>query len=457
MTQMLLAERALLPQGWGRDVRIEIDDGGIIRSVAIGAGADGAERAGGTVLPGMPNVHSHAFQRAMAGLAERLPGPATDFWTWRAVMYEFAGRFDPAMALAVARQAYVEMLEAGYTAVGEFHYLHHRPDGSAYADPAELALAHLEAARDAGIGITMLPALYQTGGFGRAIEPGQRRFCHSLDRYLDLIERLRAEMAGRPDERLGIAPHSLRAVPGDVLAELLAAWRAIDPAGPIHLHLAEQVKEVTECIAATGRRPGELLLDLVEPDPGWVLIHATHLADDELRRLAASGAVAGLCPSTEGNLGDGLFRLVDWTRAGGRLAIGTDSQVVIDPFEELRWLEYGQRTATLARTVAATPTEPSTGARLLRATLAGGARAIGRPIGAIEPGARADLLVLDDHHPRLVGRDDDQLLDSLVLAPGHGTLRHVMVGGRWQVRDGRHRLHDEARARYAWAVARLTG
>jgi formimidoylglutamate deiminase len=452
---LIHADRALLPQGWAENVLVEIGPDGAITAVSPGrAMPAGAERAG-LLLPGIPNVHSHAFQRAMAGLAERLPEGEASFWTWRAVMYAFAGRMTPDIVRAVATQLYVEMLEAGYTAVGEFHYLHHQPDGQPHADPAELALAHLDAARRAGIGITMLPSLYVTGGFGQPAEAGQRRFLHDLDEYLRLVERLRRETAGRADEGLGIAPHSLRAVPPEVLVDAVGAWRALAPDGPVHLHLAEQVREVRECLEATGRRPGERLLELVRPDPGWTLIHATHLADDELAALAATGAVAGLCPSTEGNLGDGLFRLADWLTAGGRLAIGTDSQVVIDPFEELRWLEHGQRTQVLRRTVAASPERPHTGARLLTAVLAGGRQALGRPIGRIEPGARADLLVLDADHPRLVERAGDGLLDSLVLAPGKGMVRHVMVGGRWQVRDGRHHGHDDAASAYRQAVRGL--
>ncbi|WP_027134510.1 formimidoylglutamate deiminase [Geminicoccus roseus] len=452
---MIHAIRALLPEGWATDVLVQIDARGDIANVQAGVPAPPEAERAGILLPGVPDIHSHAFQRAMAGLAERLPSGEASFWTWRAVMYAFAGTMTPEMVRAVATQLYVEMLEAGYTTVGEFHYLHHRADGRPHDDPAEMALAHLEAARAAGIGMTMLPTLYQTGGFDQPAEPGQIRFLHELDGYLRLVERLRAEMEGRPDERLGIAPHSLRAVPPKVLQEAVRAWRDIDPDGPVHIHLAEQVREVRECLEATGRRPGERLLDLVEPDARWTLIHATHLEDAELAALAASGAVAGLCPSTEGNLGDGLFRLADWLEQGGALAIGTDSHVVIDPFEELRWLEHGQRTRTLRRTVAASLAEPHSGARLLRAVLEGGRQAMGRPIGRIEAGARADLVVLDERHPRLVERPGDLLLDSLVLAPGRGMVRHVMAGGTWQVRDGRHRLHEEAAAAYRQAVAGL--
>ena len=452
---MLFATRALLPEGLAENVLIEIDSQGTIVEVRAGSAAPSSAERVGLLLPGVPDMHSHAFQRAMAGLAERLPLGEASFWTWRAVMYAFAAKMTPEIVRAVAMQLYVEMLEAGYTTVGEFHYLHHRPDGNVYDDAAEMALAHLDAGRAAGIGMTMLPSLYQTGGFDEAPEPGQRRFIHDHDAYFRLIDRLRSHMVGRPNERLGIAPHSLRAVPPGSLRRAVEVWRSIDRDGPIHIHLAEQVREVRECLEATGARPGERLLASVDVDATWTLIHATHLADEELTALAGSGAVACSCPSTEGNLGDGLFRLADWLDRHGSLAIGTDSHVVIDPFEELRWLEYGQRTHTLRRTVAATAARPATGARLLSAVLEGGRRASGRPIGRIEVGSRADLVVLDADHPRLVERDGDGLLDSLVLAPGHHLVRHVMVGGIWQVRDGRHRLHARAAAAYRTAVRGL--
>ena len=452
---MIHATRALLPDGWATDVLIRIDDVGSILSVEQGVPASPNAEQVDVVLPGVPDVHSHAFQRAMAGLAERLPTGETSFWTWRGVMYAFAGRMTPLVVRAVATQLYVEMLEAGYTAVGEFHYLHHQDGGNLHDDLAEMALAHLDAARTAGIGITMLPSLYQAGGFGEPPEAGQRRFLHDHDAFFRLVDRLRSETAGRPDERLGIAPHSLRAVPPVGLQEAVKIWRTIDEAGPIHVHLSEQVREVRECMEATGFRPGERLLDLVDVDERWTLIHATHLDDGEIAALARTGAVVGLCPTTEGNLGDGLFRLPDWLDVGGRIAIGTDSHVVIDPFEELRWLEYGQRTHMLRRTVAASPGTPHTGARLFRSVLEGGRQSMGRPIGRIEQGSRADLIVLDSEHPRLVERPGDSLLDSMVLAPGRDLIRHVMVGGQWQVRDGRHRLRESAASAYRAAIRGL--
>ena len=452
---MIHARRALLPDGLTDDVLVQIDSQGSIVDVRPGVAAPPKAECCGLMLPGVPDIHSHAFQRAMAGLAERLPQGEASFWTWRSVMYAFAAKMTPEIVQAVALQLYVEMLEAGYTTVGEFHYLHHQPDGNVYEDPAEMALAHLEASRTAGIGLTMLPSLYQAGGFGEPADLGQRRFLHDHDGYFRLIERMLAAMAGQPNERLGIAPHSLRAVPPEFLRKAVQVWRMLDPQGPIHMHLAEQVREVRDCLEATGARPGERLLELVDVDAAWTLIHSTHLGDGELAALARSGAVAGLCPTTEGNLGDGLFRLADWLEQDGMIAIGTDSHVVIDPFEELRWLEYGQRTHSLRRTIGASVDRPNTGSRLLQAVLEGGRRSMGRPIGRIENGSRADLIVLDDGHPRLIERAGVNLLDSLVLAPGHGMIRHVMVGGRWQVREGRHRLREKAAADYQAAVREL--
>ena len=293
------ATEALLPQGWARDVLIGTDAAGAITAVTPGAACGAARRLRGVVLPGMPNLHSHAFQRAMAGATERRSPEGRDsFWTWRETMYRFVGLLSPEDAEAVAAQLFCEMLEGGFTSVCEFHYLHHQPDGTPYADRAEMAHRHLAAARATGIGITMLPALYRHGGiFGRDPAPGQRRFLNDLDGYARIMESVREAVAGNPQAACGMAPHSLRAV----TPEMLSAVAQMD--GPVHIHAAEQVKEVEECLAATGARPVAWLLDNAALDARWVLIHATHMTPDETRRLAASGAVAGLCPSTEASLG----------------------------------------------------------------------------------------------------------------------------------------------------------
>jgi len=451
----LWAEAALLPEGFADGVRLEIDARGDLLAVEVGAEAAGAERLSGVVLPGMPNLHGHAFQRAMAGLAERLAPGEASFWTWREVMYRFLERIGPDELRAIAAQLYVEMLEAGYTAVGEFHYLHHQPDGRPYADPAALSWAILEARAASGIGLTHLPALYMAGGFGRPAEAGQRRFVCDLERFAALLEALAPRCAGEPDLRLGVAPHSLRAVPDDALRQVVALADAIDPEAPIHIHVAEQAKEVRDCLEWCGDRPVARLLDTVEIGPRWCLIHATHMDERETEALAQSGAVAGLCPTTEANLGDGLFNLGGFLVAGGRFGIGSDSHVSISPIEELRWLEYGQRLSSLRRVVAASEDQPQCGARLWQAALAGGAQALGRRIGRLAPGYRADLIRIDDQHPILAGRRGDILLDSLVFSGNANPVRDVMVGGRWLVRDGRHLRRDAIAAQYRAAIARL--
>jgi formimidoylglutamate deiminase len=452
----LVAETALLPDGFAEGVGLEIDARGDLVAVEAGAKAAGAERLSGLILPGMPNLHSHAFQRAMAGLAERLAPGEASFWTWREVMYRFLERIGPDELCAIAAQLYVEMLEAGYTAVGEFHYLHHQPDGRPYADPAALSWAILEARAASGIGLTHLPVLYTAGGFGgRSAEAGQRRFLHDLEGFAALLEALAPRFAGEPDLRLGLAPHSLRAVPDGALREVTALADGIGAEAPIHIHVAEQAKEVRDCLEWCGARPVAHLFDTVEIGPRWCLIHATHMDDGETETLARSGAVAGLCPTTEANLGDGLFNLGGFLAAGGRLGIGSDSHVSISPVEELRWLEYGQRLATLRRLIAASEEQPQCGARLWQAALAGGARALGRRIGRLAPGYRADLIRLDDRHPILAGRRDASLLDSLVFSGNANLVRDVIVGGRWLVRDGRHLRRDAVAAAYRAAVARL--
>jgi formimidoylglutamate deiminase len=453
----LWAETALLPEGWAAGVRLEIDAAGDIAAVQAGASAAGAERLAGVVLPGMPNVHSHAFQRAMAGLAERLEPGEASFWTWRAVMYRFLERIGPEELQAIAAQLYVEMLEAGYTAVGEFHYLHHRPDGRAYDDPAELSWAILQAQRATGIGLTHLPVLYLAGGFGGAPpEAGQRRFLHDPGGFARLLEALRAAFAGDPDLRLGIAPHSLRAVPDEALRDVVDMLDRIEPDAPIHIHVAEQAKEVRDCLEWCGRRPVAHLLEVAPVGRHWCLIHATHMDDDETAALARSGAVAGLCPTTEANLGDGAFDLAAWLDAGGRFGIGSDSHVSVSPVEELRWLEYGQRLTTLRRLVAASAAEPHCGARLWRTALAGGAQALGRRIGELAPGCRADLIRLEADHPRLYDRTGDLLLDALVFSGNANPIRDVMVGGRWRVKDGRHVDRERITKEYRRTIARLT-
>jgi formimidoylglutamate deiminase len=448
------AENAWLPHGWEADVCIDIENG---RFARVGEEAPGdATSLGRWVLPGIANLHSHAFQRAMAGLAERASHSEDSFWTWRETMYAFAGRVGPDELRAIAAQLYVEMLEAGYTQVCEFHYLHHQPDGTPYADAAAMSLAVIEAAQQAGIGLTLLPTLYMTGGFdGRALGERQRRFGHSVDAYLKLVQRLQAMQSDRL--RVGVALHSLRAVPADALRVVLES--GLVDAAPIHIHIAEQIGEVQDCLALRNARPVDWLLDHAPVDERWTLVHATHLSDSEVMRLAQSGAVAGLCPTTEANLGDGLFPLKAFLDAGGTFGIGSDSHISVSPVEELRWLEYGQRLITRHRNIAVTETSSSVGETLWGDALFGGAQSAGIAHGAIDASdddaARADLIVLDETAPQLAGRDAEHLLDTFLFAGNRNLVRDVMVAGEWVVRSGRHRDGERIGKRYAEAIARL--
>ena len=444
-------DHALLPGGFARNVRLEVEDG-LIREVMPGSGGDGAERLAGIALPGLPNLHCHAFQRGMAGLAERR-GPANDsFWTWREVMYRFIGRLTPEDVEAIAGLAYAEMLERGFTTVGEFHYLHHDPDGRPYAEPAEMAGRIAAAAAETGIGLALLPSFYAHGGFG-ATPPvfGQRRFLSDLDGFARLLEGARRHAARVPGASVGIAPHSLRAVAPAELREVLA----LAPDGPVHIHAAEQVREVEDCLAWSGRRPVAWLLDEAPVDGRWCLIHATHMEPDETERLARSGAVAGLCPLTEGSLGDGIFDGARFLEAGGRFGIGSDSCIEIDAASELRQLEYTQRLAGRARNVMTTREGESTGARLLDEALAGGAKALAQPIGRIAAGARADLVVLDPDHPALAGHGPDSWIDAWLFSGGRDLVQTVVANGRAVVRDGRHLRRNAIASRYRAVMARL--
>lgn len=450
-SRRLFAPLALLPDGWHADVGLDLDASGSISAVTPGATPDGRERLDGPVLPGFPNLHSHAFQRAMAGLAEHRGEDADDdFWSWRRLMYGLAGALTPEEIQAIAAQLYVEMLEAGYTAVAEFHYLHHQPDGRPYDDLAELSERVIAASKEAGIGLTHLPVLYLSGGFGgKPPTDGQRRFLNPPDRFLRLIETLRSRH--RNGVTVGIAPHSLRAVPPEALAAVLDATA---PALRVHIHIAEQTGEVDQCLAWSGQRPVEWLLAHAPVDSRWCLVHATHMTGEETRKAAASGAIAGLCPTTEANLGDGFFQAEDWLSAGGAFGIGSDSHISVSPIEELRWLEYGRRLVARRRNRLTS----RAGARdLYLAALAGAAEACGRPIGRIATGARADLVILDREMPGLAEVPTDRLLDALLFAGNANPVKHVLVGGHWRVRDARHLDREAILGRYRSAVSAVRG
>ncbi|WP_332771481.1 formimidoylglutamate deiminase [Pseudomonas sp. ESBL1] len=445
------AERALLPTGWASNVRLEVAEDGRLTHVEADASAEGAERLGGPVLPGMPNLHSHAFQRAMAGLAEVAGNPNDSFWTWRDLMYRLVGRITPEQVQVIARQLYIEMLKAGYTSVAEFHYVHHDHNGHAYADPGELSLRISAAAADTGIGLTLLPVLYSNAGFGgQAPSEGQRRFINSSEQYLRLQERLAPHLAAQPAQRLGLCFHSLRAVTPQQIAEVLAAG---DQACPVHIHIAEQQKEVDDCLAWSGRRPLQWLYENVEVDARWCLVHATHAEADEVSAMARSHAVAGLCLTTEANLGDGIFPAVDFMAQGGRMGIGSDSHVSLSVVEELRWLEYGQRLRDQRRNRLYRGDQPIVGRTLYDAALVGGAQAMGQAVGELAVGKRADWLVLDGQDPYLATASGDGILNRWLFAGGDRQVRDVMVNGQWVVRQGRH-AQEQASARAFMEVLR---
>lgn len=441
---------ALLPEGWRSNVRIGIESG-FITSVEPDTGPDGGARWFGAAVPGLPNLHSHSFQRGMAGLAERR-GPGMDsFWTWREVMYRFLDRLTPDDIEAIATFAFIEMLEAGFTAVGEFHYLHHDPGGAPHANIAETAERIGAAANAAGIGLTLLPVFYAQGNFGNAPPvPGQRRFLNGRESFERLVAASKLAIKAVPDAALGIAPHSLRAVSLEDLRWIAERW----PDRVMHIHVSEQVKEVEDCLAVHGRRPIELLSETVSLDQRWCPIHATHAQPHEVSLIARSGAVAGLCPVTEANLGDGVFDTIPFLDEGGRFGVGSDSLVRISAAEELRALEYAQRLRQRSRNALGEPGR-STGGRLYEAACAGGRQALGRRIGAIAPGRRADIVVLDGEHPSLAAAKGDTLLDAWIFSADNAAVRDVFCGGVEVVAAGRHRGRDLALRRYRETVRRL--
>ncbi len=533
---MILRFDRLLEGGrWRRDVLVRVDEEGRIRSRAPADGGDGSARIPGWTVPGVPNVHSHAFQRAMAGLAEgggRTGRRTSSFWRWREVMYRFLERISPDDIEAVAAQLYVEMLKAGFTCVGEFHYLHRPPGGGAYDDEAETSRRILRAATQAGIGLVHMPVVYETGGFAaEPLKEGQRRFQMELEGVVRLREALGPDLGGagegsrsdhdRAGRRLGWAVHSLRAVSSESFARIADFLESSEGGGPsssrespsrtapspvapasegggpssgrespgaqmqggrsprrrslgapragrspVHIHVAEQEREVRECLAARGARPVEWLLDNAPVDDRWCLVHATRVADSEVRGIAASRAVVGLCPTTEANLGDGLFPLASFVGCGGRFGIGTDSHVSRSPVEELRLLDYGQRLVLRTRSTAAHEGAPDSaasgrnvlagpGGALLDRAWRHGAQALAWDGGQATVGRRADFVVLDADHPALVGRDGRAVLDSWVFSGTDSPVRHVFVGGVQVIEDGRHPREEEIARAFGKAARRL--
>jgi len=450
MTQLHFAD-ALLPDGWHQGVRIRLD-GRTIARVQAGRAPSPRDERHAIAIPGMPNLHSHAFQRAMAGLAETRGASTDTFWTWRELMYRFALAMTPDDMEAVAGQLYAEMLESGFTRVGEFHYLHHDVDGRRYGDIAEMAARIAAAATTAGIGLTLLPSFYAHGGLGGTpAQESQRRFVTSLDGFARLWAAAQSLVAGLPGATLGLAPHSLRAVTPSELAHLL---RMAGPV-PVHIHVAEQLKEVEDCLAWSGRRPVDWLLEHARVDRHWCLVHVTHMTAQETARLARSGAVAGLCPTTEANLGDGVFNGTQYLGAGGRLGIGTDTNVAACVAGELRQLEYAQRLRERQRNVLVLASAASTGRSLFDMALTGGARALGLAASGIREGAPADIVSLDARHPSfpLVARD--RALDSWIFSAGQRLVDCVWAQGVKRVAGGRHMDSAAIARRYAKAMERL--
>jgi formimidoylglutamate deiminase len=446
------AREALLKEGWARDVTIEIDPEGRIGTVQTGTRpGDGTKVQ--MLLPAPVNVHSHAFQRAMAGLTEGRSGAVADsFWTWRNLMYRFVERITPGQMQAITAFVQMEMLEAGFATNVEFHYLHHGPDGQPYDDIAEMSARIAAAADLTGIGLTLLPVAYRFGGCdGRPLQGGQRRFGNDIDRYARLVDEAARTLGPLPpDTALGVAPHSLRAVPPEFL-ERIASLR---PSGPIHLHLAETVAEVAEVEAAYGRRPVEQLLDIAGPDARWCLIHLTQMLPRETEALARTGAVAGLCPLTEASLGDGVFDGVRWASAGGAIALGSDSNIRISLAEEIRQLDTSQRLRDHSRAAFAT-TSKSAGRWIFESAANGGAQAAGRPSGAIATGLWADLLALDMSHVDLEGLSGDRVLDGFAFAGDSSMVAEVWAAGRHVVTEGRHRRREAIIGAYRAAARTL--
>ena len=459
-SRSLFAADALLPTGWARHVLLRWDEGGQLSEVRSGideatlpaSGADAVLRAAGPLIPGTPNLHSHAFQRAFGGLTE-FRGQAQDsFWSWRNLMYGFANRITPESLEAIATWLYLEMLEAGYTSVCEFHYVHHDVGGKPYADDATLSLALLRAAQKTGMGITLLPVLYQTSGFGgQAPRADQARFIRSTDNMLALLQQLlpatQAQQAG-----LGLAPHSLRAVPPDSLQAAVAGLHAMLPQAPVHIHIAEQTQEVDDCLAWSGQRPVQWLLEHAPVDQRWCLIHATHMTPDEYARAAQSGAVAGICPTTEANLGDGIFDMPLWLQNGGRWGVGSDSHATVNAAEELLALEYSQRLNLRQRNVLGGGAQPQVATAMTLQAVAGGAQAAGRAIAGLAVGQQADFVVLDAEHVALSGLPADSGHAGHVFA-SHRTsaIADVWVAGQQRVQAGQHALHDAAQRAFVQA------
>jgi len=455
----LYAENILLNDGWASKQTITIEQGVI---TAIEAGMiEGAEIAQGAVIPGMVNCHSHAFQRAFAGFSEQGSEGQDSFWTWRKIMYQFLAQLTEVDAKNIAKQLYIEMLKMGYTRVAEFHYLHHDIDGSTYSgnstELATMAQAIFEAAQEAGIGLTLLPVLYQHSGFGEQMPTdGQKRFINSTEQFNQLVSDSFTLSEQFANTNIGIAPHSLRAVDKTSLMSAVKHVRGLDKQAPIHIHISEQQKEVDDCLKHYGKRPVQWLLDNIELDKHWCLIHATHLDESERKGIIAKEAIAGICPTTEANLGDGIFPTTEFLDENGTIAIGSDSHISVNPIEELRWLEYAQRLIRQKRAILASKEQASVGQNLWQKAAMGGAQSTNSNTGSLAIGKQADLLVLDSNKTKLFANAHQHLLDSVIFASQQNPVADVMVNGIWQIRDQQHTEQEQTSDNFAQLLKKLS-
>ena len=460
----LYAENILLNDGWASNKTITIEQG-LITAIDTGM-IEGAEIANGAVIPGMVNCHSHAFQRAFAGFSEQGSEGQDSFWTWRKIMYQFLAQLTEIDAKNIAKQLYIEMLKMGYTRVAEFHYLHHDLDGSTYnASPtaenstrlATMAQAIFDAAKESGIGLTLLPVLYQHSGFGaKSPSDGQKRFINSTEQFNQLVSDCFTLSEQYSNTNVGIAPHSLRAVDKTSLLSAVEHVRSLDNQAPIHIHISEQQKEVDDCLAHFGKRPVQWLLDNVELDKYWCLIHATHINESERKGIIAKEAIAGICPTTEANLGDGIFPTTAFLAEKGTIAIGSDSHVSVNPIEELRWLEYAQRLIKQQRAILATDEEASVGQNLWQQAAVGGAQSTNSNTGCLAIGKQADLLVLDKNKTKLFANANQHILDSMIFASQQNPVSDVMVNGVWQIKAQQHSEQEQASDNFANLLVRLS-
>lgn len=465
------AENILLSDGWATDKILTVEKG-IITAITSSEGTSGENASGakegvevlsGTVIPGMVNCHSHAFQRAFAGFSEQGSEGQDSFWTWRKIMYKFLSQLDHNDAQVIATQLYIEMVKKGYTRVAEFHYLHHDIDGSTYSNHdtdetlATMAQSIFKAAKHAGIGLTMLPVLYQYAGFGQQKpNDGQKRFINSSVQFNQLVSDCFTLSTQYKNTNVGIAPHSLRAADKEAINIAVKHIRLLDENAPIHIHIAEQQQEVDDCLVHYKKRPVQWLLDNFDLDKHWCLIHATHINEQEQQGIAARKAVVGICPTTEANLGDGIFPTAEFLALNGTIAIGSDSHISISPTEELRWLEYAQRLSKQQRTILSTNEQVSVGQNLWQKAATGGAQSTSTNTGSLAIGKQADLIVLNEKQTRLFANNNQHLLDSIIFASQENVVKDVMVNGRWVVQNSVHAQEQNSAENFAKLLAKLS-